>query len=70
MRNWQGFQATPGETRYCAVFQAISVNLAPDLCELLLRIILAPCGLEPVLPIVANSKKILSDSKSGYICCS
>jgi hypothetical protein len=66
----QAFQRTSSETQYRRAFQPIVVSFASDFYEVVFRLILTQRGLEQVIAIVKNSKKILSDSKSRYICSS
>ena len=66
---WQGSQWPCPENRCHAVFHDSTEDSASEHYEFEFPLILVRRGLAQFLTCVADRKKILSDSKSGYICC-
>src|SRR6185312_10743305 len=67
-RYWQGFQPMHAETLYCSALQRIATPGVPKMEEAVLPLILARSGFARNEVCWPNVTKILSDSKSGYIC--
>jgi hypothetical protein len=65
---WQGFQPTASKTFTSTAFQRIDRNSHEENSQGIFPLILARSGLERYQSCLEKVKKILSDSKSGYIC--
>src|ERR1700733_3508781 len=67
--HWQGFQPSTRKRRTGAAFGVFHAFPASGTYDGVFRIILVQRGLARHGANIKKTKKILSDSKSGYICC-